>query len=75
MTTRFTRVLSVIVAVVVTGAYLLSLLALTYGACFMDSAGCEAGWTGRNIATAIYLVIIAAVVFITRWRLRRIERR
>ena len=73
--TIFIRVVATLAAVAATGFYLLMLLLLTYGACYMRDAGCAQGWIARTIATGVYLVVVAIVVAVTRWVLAIVKRR
>jgi hypothetical protein len=61
-------------AVFVTGilsfAYLIALLGLTWLFCYGTGPGCSDGWMPRTIATAVYLLAVALVILVVRRSLR-----
>ncbi|WP_294189113.1 hypothetical protein [uncultured Sphingomonas sp.] len=55
---------------ILTFAYLVTLLGLTWLFCYGTGPGCEDGWMPRTIATAVYLIVVGLVILAVRRSLR-----
>jgi hypothetical protein len=47
----------------------LSLYLATF-ACYGERVSCGKGWVARTIVTAVYLLVVAGIILLTRWLLR-----
>lgn len=68
--TKVIRALAVFVSGVLTAAYIVALLGLTWLFCYVTGPGCDHGWMPPTIATAVYLAIIAPMILVVRRSLR-----
>lgn len=67
---RLIRAAAVFVTGIITFAYAVTLLGLTWLFCYGTGPGCDDGWMPRTIATGVYLVAIGLVILLTRRSLR-----
>ena len=67
---RIIQAASVITSIAATGAYGFALFLGSF-ACYGKDIGCAGGWIARTIVTAVYLAVVAGLIGLTRWLLRR----